>query len=786
MKGVAKQVTKTENHPRPSLTGRLAHFTIRHRLPFLICILLLTVFFGYEASRVKIESPTIDLFPKGHPYVETFKQYQDIFGGANTMAIGIVVREGDIFNYQTLEKIHRITKAVELLPAINNYQVLSIAQRKVKKIEVDEVIGFRAEPVMWPDVPRDPEAIAKLRRAAFSAGGVPGTLVSWDGQAALILAGFFEKDFDPRGIYTRLQEIIGPERDANTSIHLIGRPVLLGSIMDQYPKLAWIFLVTLVSIVGILFLYFRDVRGVMIPVSTAVISAIWGFGFLGICGYNFDPLIVVVPFIISARALSHSVQLTERYTEDFARLGHRLEAAEATFSGLFKPGMLSIITDAAGVFVVYLTPIPLMQKLALMGSFWVMSIVVSDIFFNPILLSYLPPPVQEIRMHHRLLEKWLNAIAGWCLGRTRWVIAGVTVGVFGIGLLLARNLVIGDVHPGTPMLWPGSSYNQDTVRIGEKFGNTEIMNVIVEGGTHNAIKLPEVLRNMEGLQRKLEAIPEVSATYSLADLLPQIIKTMHGGGPKWELIPTERQESGFFLEMIYSSAEPGDLNRFVTPDSKDANITVFLRDHKGDTLRRVIQTARDYIDSHPMESARFLLAGGLGGLLAAVNEVITKTQALVTFLAFLLIFVSCALAFRSVVAGLLFLVPIAISNYLTYAVMGALGIGLDVNVLPVVSLGVGLGVDYGIYIIGRIEEEIRGGADLNRAIQTSLVTAGKAVTFTASTMVVGIGFWGLSFLRFQAEMGLLLAFWMVTSMLSGLIILPTLITFLKPRFLSAK
>ncbi|UCD83685.1 MAG: MMPL family transporter, partial [Deltaproteobacteria bacterium] len=158
-------------------------------------------------------------------------------------------------------------------------------------------------------------------------------------------------------------------------------------------------------------------------------------------------------------------------------------------------------------------------------------------------------------------------------------------------------------------------------------------------------------------------------------------------------------------------------------------------------------------------------------------------QARVTFLAFAIVFLFCGITFRSVTAGILFMIPIAVSNYLTYALMGARGIGLDVNVLPVVSLGVGLGVDYGLYIISRIEEEYKENRNLESAVLTSIATAGRAVTFTATTMVVGIIFWAWSFLRFQADMGLLLAFWMIVSMLGGLLLLPTIIYLIKPKFI---
>ena len=635
---------------------------------------------------------------------------------------------------------------------------------------------------MWPEVPSTPEEMELLKQHVYTNRRVFGTLVSTDSKATLIVAGFFENKLVPKEAYQQIEGIVAAERDGNTAIQLIGRPIMLGFILEQYPQLLWIFLATIGSIIGLLALYFRDLRGTLVPVVTAIMSAIWGLGFLGVLGYNFDPLVVVVPFIISARALSHSVQLIERYVEEYARLRDKSEAAVATFHGLFTPGLLGIITDAGGVVLVWLTPIPLLQKLALMGGFWVMSIIVSDMIFNPILLSFLPAPDVTKQEKKTLLDGLLAMLGHWCLGWQRYVIIAVALVVGVVGYLFARNLEIGDVHPGTPMLWPDSKYNQDTARIAERFRNTEELTVVVEGATRDAIKSPSVLRTMAAFQRHMESIPEVGSTSSLADLVPNIISILHGGDPKWEMIPDDPRESAFFLEMIFSSAEPGDLVRFVTIDSQNANIILNLLDHKGDTLRKVVDHAKGFIDSHPMEGAKFRLAGGYGGLLAAINEEIVANEALITVLAFGMIFVLCGLAYRSLWAAILFLVPLLCSNYLTYALMGARKIGLDVNALPVVALGVGLGVDYGLYIVGRIQEEFARTQDVASSVITALCTSGKAVLFTAGTMVLGMVFWTFSFLRFQADMGLLLLFWMVMSMLGGLILLPALVVWIKPKF----
>ena len=827
------------------MTQRIGDFIIRWRVYFMAGVLAITGFFLWSSiAWVESRSETTDLFPTSHEFVETFVDYKTIFGGANTVVIMIEVTEGDIFDTRTLEKLRSLTKAIELLPAVNNYQVLSLAQRKVRDIRVEEGNRFSSVPIMWPEVPTDEAGIRNLIATIKATPRYNGTIVALDGTAALIVAGFHEDKLDPKALFDQLQELAKGVEDERTNVHIIGRPIIVGTVMNKYPQLMWLFIATIVAMVLMLVLYFRDVRGVVVPMCTAVMSGIWGYGFLGIVGYNFDPLIIVVPFIISARALSHSVQLINRYFSEYERHGERKKAARATFAGLLKPGLLAIVTDAAGVLVIFLTPIPLMQKLAVMGGFWVISIIFSDMLFNPILLSYFPPPTRSDTGKGGVTERALAAVGRAASGGAIAPILGVTFVVFVVGFLFATNLVVGDVHPGTPMLWPESEYNQSTEAIGKRFGNTELFNVIVEGESRDAIKSPTVLRNMEALQRALEELDEVSSSMSIADLLPGIIAAIHGGDPKWELIPLDRRESGFFLSMIFSAAEPGDLQEFITQDSADANIRVFLQDHKGVTLQKIVARAREYIAKNPFpmeraayrdisdagrhwanamsifqrekaryqalrylnggdgvtwesvdaaiedyvaalpfDRARFRLAAGYGGLLAAVNEVIIRTEALVTGLAFFIVFLFCALAYRSVVAGLLFLTPLFISNYLTYALMGALQIGLDVNALPVVALGVGLGVDYGLYIVGRIEEEFRRSGDLAKAIIHSLTTAGKAVFFTAGTMVVGVIFWAWSFLRFQADMGLLLVFWMVMSMLGGLVLLPTLIWLIKPKFL---
>lgn len=757
-------------------------FVLRFRWTVLLAMAGVCAFMGYQASQVVVESRTIDLFPATHPYVETFVKYSDIFGGAGRVVIQVEVEEGTIFNKETLAKIQRITKAVELLPAVSNYQVLSIAQRKAKNLVIDEAAGFRSEPVMWPTVPETPEEIEQVRRNILSNRLMYGSLVSLDEKAALIVAGFFEDKLDAKLLYEKIEAIAERERDENTMVQAIGRPILVGGIVKQSPRLAMIVLLTTFCMFAVLAVYFRSLIGVIVPFSAAVISAIMGFGFLGLIRQNFDPLVLVVPFIITARALSHSVQVVSRYLEEHEiHRGDRMKASLETCVALFKPGAVAILTDMLGIALIAIAPIPLMQKLAFMGSFWLMSIFLSGMIVSPILLTIIPLPAKE-RHGGKFVASVLNGIGSLVTGPRRTVVFVVTGVLLAGGIFFARNLVIGDVHPGTPMLWPDSEFNVAVDRIADRFSNTEEFTVVVEGETRDAIKQPEVLATIEAFQRHMEVLPEVGATSSIIDVVPKLISVLHGGDPKWDLVPDTKEQSGFFLEMLYTSGDPGDLTRFVTPDSQNANVTLYLRDHKGETLRTVVDHAREFIEAHPVEGAKFRMAGGYGGLLAAINEEVTALDVRITLAAFGTVFFVCALAFRSFIGGLLFLLPLVVANYLTYALMGAMGIGLDVNVLPVVALGVGLGVDYGLYVVENIQETYNSGSSPMDAVRHGINSAGKAVLVTGLTMAFGLAFWGFSFLRFQAEMGMLLLFWMTMSMLGGLVLLPAIIAQFKPRF----
>jgi predicted RND superfamily exporter protein len=508
-------------------------------------------------------------------------------------------------------------------------------------------------------------------------------------------------------------------------------------------------------------------------------------------GFSLDPLTLVIPFFVTARAVSHSVQMHDRYYEEYKKANWQKEPAIiASFAELFVPTLSGILTDALGLLVILLVPIALLQKLAISAAVWILSIAVSELLLNPIIYYYLrEPDVRVVEARERgLFKRFIYAAtdailspAGKVLTLAGW--AGVVV----VSVYYLQHLTIGDPTTATPLLQRDSSYNISHARIQETFGGVEDLMIIVERqGEKGSVVVPQVLQAIEQLQRYMERDPSVGLSFSFIDILTTVNAATHEMEPKWEVLPRTTRQVEFLLASYFAGTSYHESNRIIEVASSQyraAPIRFFCADHKGDNIRRIIKRAREYVAAHPLELAQFRLAGGRIGVLAAANEELLKNDILVNVLGFSTIFIVLLATYRSLMAAIYMLIPLLVANVVVNAYMGVRNIGINIHTLPVVTVGVGFGIDYGLYIVSRMIEEYRTGVSLPEAVRAAVATSGKAVTFTAVTMVLGTLFWMLSSIRFDSEMGLLLALWMGISFLATVTLLPVMVAVLHPRFI---
>ncbi len=764
-------------------------FLLRYRKSVAAVLAAVTVFFvWYTVTHLTIFTNFFDLYPPNHPYIQVYTKYRNLFGTSNVLLLTVEVQNGDIFSDpEIVQKVDRIT--IDLLrkvPGVNGEQVLSITHPKLKTT-ITTGTGLKTVPLTYPRLPRDAEDLEFLRNKIDTTEGVRGFVVSEDGKATQIIAGFWEEYFDLAGMWKDVREIIEREEaDGKVKIYVYGPPMLFAYFQEAMGSMWLVMLLTGLAIIALLWLYFRTLQGVLIPTLSGLVSAVWGLGFAGICGFTMDPLVLVVFVLITARALSHSVQSMERYHEEYFRLRDKNAAIIQCYISIYSPAMVAILTDGLGILTIAVASIPLMQKLAFVASFWVISILFSVVTLNPVILSFVRAP--EGQRAGKALDRMANAVIGKLVvlgvGNWRYLMAGLMVVTLAFGLYFGRRLQTGDTSPGMALLYADHPYNVASRKANQYFvGNTPLV-IIAEGKRPGALKDAETLNQLDLFQRHMEQGKNAGGSMTATTMLKTIFRIFHEGDPKWAMLPTRADHVGQLFFMLTSGTRRGEMDRFFTSDYTNATITVFYKQYDYKTITESIEHAKAYIAAHtrPEDSVRYRLAGGLFGILAAQTEEVDWSYRVNVPLIFTVVFILSFLTYWSLVGSCLVMIPSFVAQPLSEAVMYLTGIDFNINSLPLAAIGIGIGIDYGYYVLSRIVEEYAITQNFDEANSRAISTTGRAVFFTAATIVVSMVFWLFHPLKFEAQMAFLLMMVMIFQAMGALVFIPAMVSLLRPRF----
>jgi predicted RND superfamily exporter protein len=778
-----------------SVGERTAHFLIRHRWGYIGLCVLLTAFFAIGSARMEFRTYFSDLLPKNSKIIDTFKEYAQFSAPLNVQIL-VKVKHGTLYTPDTLARIWRLTREIDLIPNIDHVTITSIASSKVRVTRATPE-GAESFPVM-PDLPPKTEAGAlDVRNKARVAQGVMGILVSPDEKATLITAGFHEKGIDYNLIFNRVHQMLAKEAAPNIEYYPAGRVMLIGWVYHYGKQAAWIFLLSFALITIAHIDYMRSLAGAATPLIACLLSTVWGVGAGGWLGLNLEPLTLVVPVLLMARALSHSLQMTRRYYEILYEVHHRVDAAGKALASMFAPACLGIMCDVAGLYMICLAPIPIIQKLGVLCGTWSLLLIPAVVMLTPCLLAVLPPPkdvsvfitheVHSVSTH--TIEPIQAAVAklvapGWRVGTLIVLLAaGTSV------LYLSSQRKVGNVATGSPLLWPNNEFNVADGEINKDLAGTVTLNVVWEGKVPHALKYPESFASMQEFQRNIEALHGAQATLSIADFLPQTNRLLRGGNPGW--LPVDLKERDVANDLLWTLTGHSleDVAQLTKADTRSGDVILWYKDLRSSTVDQAmeaVQKALAPIQREPSKVFRIRLAAGSVALQYAMDQVVTEYNWRILVYLLATIFLMCVFTYYSAVAALMLLVPLAFAQFSTDAVMYLRGLGLDVNTLPVVAVGLGVGIDYGIYLVSRMCDEFQrvGDGDVQGAVIRAILTTGEATFFVAFTMIVGVLPWYfLSDLRFLADMGLMLALVMAFNCILAMIVLPIEAVFIRPKFL---
>ena len=755
----------------------IADKVIKYRLVILLITVVITSVAAYFAiTGVTLRASLNEMLPSNHKNVELYEQFSDKFGGVNTVLIMVENINGSVYEKAFLEKYKNISDAFYFHEANRKPLFEAVNLRKTRAVSGAQG-QIQVMPLMWPKLPETDAEMDRFR--LLIRGQFNGYLISLD-EKSLMIAAEFKNNVDTNQLINFVGDMRSEYEDESLKLSIVGRPILLGEVKQELPKMISIFALSVLAISIFLYLFFQTWVGVVIPMAVAFSVTILGFGVIGFTGFSMDPLLLLLPFFVFATVLSHSVQFVSRVFDELTEGKNMKDAVRIGLERLLFPSTAAVITSAAGFTVLILVAIPSIQSLALICTIWLLTLS-PGIIAAAAFMSYFKVPNKFKTTLP--FQTFLARLFGDKMS-AKFFLPCFIIFLIG-GFFISQNLKIGDAV-GSPILWPDSRYNSDVDSINSNYDRigTDVLQAYFSGEEEIMLN-PDVYHQSEAFDRHIfERVLPATPASSLAPIIKNINMVLWEGDPSYQFIPDTSAEVGFNIYMFRSNGEPGDFAAYTNPEWNIGKLSIFTSEHSSETVDELIRHGEEFVNNYDFNKDEPIIqfAGGQIGLIKATNDEIRLKQNLLLIAIILIIILNLVWVYRSIKLGMIITFVLSTSHFMTMSVMALLDVGMNLNTLPLAALGLGRGVDYSIYMADRMRDEMKRGLDYSQATIRAFNTSGVAIIVTSLTMILPLLSWSfLSPIRFQAEMGLLLAIILAFNMLGALTVVPALIKLLKPK-----
>ncbi|MGD9899361.1 MAG: RND family transporter [Calditrichaceae bacterium] len=742
-----------------------------------IVVILTALSFWQMGEHARVETNLDMYMPSEHPAFIYSDQAESWFNIKDAF-IFVVENPDGLFTSGTLNKIKTITKKLQKMSQIEKDNVTSL-------YTLDNIVssdyGMDVRP-FFTKVPEDSAGLASIREAVTGNDMIMGRMVSNDETATIIVAELEGDVVFDKALYDQIQETAeefrGPE-----NIYFAGRPVVEGTLAQLAPEdMKKMIPIVLLVIVLVLLLTLRSFKSLIVTLFIVILSTIWAFGLMSALQIPIYAVSTMIPVMLIAIGVAYAIHLfncLELFLKENPGASKE-EALDNMIEVMWKPVLMAATTTAIGFISLITSQVWPVKYFGLFTAFGVLMALFLSIAFLPAMLYMVGLPKLKIKAA-KTSEK--EGLAGWI---TNAILNNSKT------ILVATVVIIVVSAFGMQKVWIDSSFlrnfedDSEIVKadhfINSHFSGTTQFNVIFEG-EDDTFKKPEVWRNVNILQEKLEAIPEVGNTSSMADYLRKMHKVMHGDSVKYDVIPESRDLLAQYLLLYTMAGDPKNLDKVVDYNYKRANLTVQLKGDNSKIIQKTIDLINNNKDLFPGITVNFAGSAYKG---LVFTDLILQGQISSLLISIIMVVILLAFMFKSFSAGLIGSVPIIITSMISFAIMGFLDIPLGVTTALAASIAMGIGIDYAIHFIERykifsMETEDR----LLVAIKTMGHT-GRAIFFNALVLVLGFTVLLLSAFPPNQELGGLISLNMLLSFLCTIIVMLILIHIIKPKLIPKK
>ncbi len=748
-----------------------------------------------QARNLRIVIDPNTMLPQTHPYVATTNEVEKVFGSKYVIVIGITPKSGDIYQPDVLGRVQRITSALMQTPGVVKENLLSLSARRAKDI-MGTPDGMQVSPLMR-EVPQTPQQYAQLKAALHRNPAYMNSIVSQDEKTAAILVEFRDTpNAGFRKMMDAVNRVVDKERGEAVEFSISGMPSYLSRVESYSERMGFLLPIAILLVGLILFEAFRTFQGMFLPLVTAILAVAWGIGTMGAVGIPMDAFNATTPILILAVSAGHAVQLLKRYYEEYYRILDRgTTPAEANrlavIESIARSGPVMIVAGivaALGFFSLVVFEITTVRTFGIFTGIGIVAALILEMTFIPALRSLLRPPGAKDRKVEQRVRVWdriESGIASIVSNHRRRVFVGAAAfalfGLAGMSMVVTNNSTKTYFTQDLP-------FQAEDRFLNSHLGGTNTLALLIEGKDQDAIKDPRVLQAMDDIQRFLEqqtyeGRQVAGKTVSMVDFIRRMNQSMHGDDPAYDRIPDDRNLIAQYLLLYSMSGEPGDFDSYVDSDYRLANMTAYLKTDSSAYIESLIAKLEPFAREKLAGTGATLHIGGSVPQGAALNQTMVHGKILNIAQIGAVVFIISSLVFRSLLAGLMVLLPLLMAVIANFGLMGYTGMYLNISNSLSSAMAVGIGADYAIYLIFRLREEIANGLSETEAVRLVLATAGKACLFVAVAISVGYGVLMFS-IGFNIHFWLasLIATAMMVSVFSALFLIPSLVLTFRPKF----
>ena len=757
--------------------NRLIRLAVDHPIWTIVATLILAVGFAFPMQYMTQETDFREFLDDDDPIIVLMDEAEERYGRSWGMMI-MLFNEDGIFNEATLGKIEAMTEAVERIPGIKSV-TNPLNSQTIVGTETALSVRKAAPGGVTPTTPEDMEI---FRSRLLADENLIGGVVSENGQAALINIEL-EVGADEYALTPDVVAIVDEYRGDGDRLFIYGDAYFDTVMAEEMEKdTALLFPLAILVMVGLLFVSFLTIRGILLPIAVVLLSVIVAMGAMVLLGFPMTTMSFIAPILLLAIGIADAIHVLNRYNEEIAKGGPKREAILSTMNEMKGPVVMTSLTTAVGFLSLISAFMVPQRHFGIVTAIGVLAAMVFSLLLIPAVMSLLKKPrIRDLSKGLRPLTRVLMAFEGVIVRHRRLVLVAALI-IFGVMLAGIPRLrvetsneeFLGKEHEAVQVLDFTSEYFSGD------------MNVMIEfdTGRRDGLKDPAVLNAMLDLEEFLLA-NGVSKTFSLTTLVRQMNEKFNADDPAFYVIPDERNMISQLLLLF--TFQGGTLGDMALGDFSAGTVTGMYKMESSGNVSRLSGIIQDYLDEHFPEDGDLRVR--MVGATVLMDRMFSQmTQSQMTGLATTIIAVSILvmLLMGSVVAGLIAAIPLILTVTFSMGIMAYTGQPLDIMTLMVSVVAVGIGVDYSIHFISRFREEYRVGRNAEKALQKTIQTTGRGITYNALT--VALGFFILIFASFKGirTFGWQIALTMGVSALSAISVIPAILVQWKPKFLSRR